>query len=286
MDLISLFRLFMVIFIGCMGFIIGSFLNVCIYRIPERRTVVKGHSMCMSCGHTLGPLDLVPLFSWIFLRGKCRYCKAPIASRYAIIEGVTGICFALLAWQRREFFYLPYVSKGFPWNTLILVTLLFISAVVIVAMMIQKDKGRIGRGFFHVIIGATIFRLLLSILSSPFYPEKILLSGAGYIVSVILFFVIALIVPVEIRTNKEMLSDIIHLRTARKYFSQENSFLPMDLFFVALCGALGLPAALPALMLYPLARVLAIRPSVRPYIGIILAAGALIGVVCFPFYLF
>lgn len=286
MDLISMFRLFMVFFTGCLGLVIGSFLNVCIYRIPEGRTVVKGHSMCMSCGHTLGPLDLVPLFSWLFLRGKCRYCKAPIASRYAIIEGLTGICFAILAWQRRNYFFLPYVSTGFPWKVLLLLTLLFITAVVIVAMMIQKDKGSIGRGFYRIILGAAIFRLLLSVISTPYFPEKLILSCAGFVVSSLILLFIALVVPDEIRSNKEMLSDIVQLRILRKYFSRENSSVPMDLLFIALCFAVGLPSATPALLLYPIVRVLAIRPSVRPYIGIVLASGMLIGVVAFPFYMF
>ena len=71
-----------VILIAAIGAAVGSFLNVVIYRIPEGRTISKGHSMCMSCGHTLGALDLVPVFSWLFLGGKCRYCKAPVSSRY------------------------------------------------------------------------------------------------------------------------------------------------------------------------------------------------------------
>ena len=91
MSLLEMYQIFNIVIIGVLGLIIGSFLNVCIYRIPEGRTVVKGHSMCMSCGHNLGAADLVPLFSYLFLRGKCRYCGAPIASRYAKIEGVTGL---------------------------------------------------------------------------------------------------------------------------------------------------------------------------------------------------
>ena len=59
-----------IVLAGMFGAVIGSFTNVCIYRIPEHRTVVKGHSMCMTCGHELGALDLVPIFSWLFLGGK------------------------------------------------------------------------------------------------------------------------------------------------------------------------------------------------------------------------
>ena len=82
----EIFAIMVIVMAGMFGAVIGSFTNVCIYRIPEHRTVVKGHSMCMTCGHELGALDLVPIFSWLFLGGKCRYCKTPISSRYIKIE--------------------------------------------------------------------------------------------------------------------------------------------------------------------------------------------------------
>lgn len=78
------------------GICIGSFLNVCIYRIPEEISLVRGRSMCTSCGHTLHAYDLVPLFSWIFLRGKCRYCGAPISARYPVVELLTGLLYVVV----------------------------------------------------------------------------------------------------------------------------------------------------------------------------------------------
>ena len=80
------------------GIIIGSFLNVCILRIPLKETIIKKRSHCMSCGHQLAWYDLFPLFSYLFLRGKCRYCKAKISKQYPIVEFVNGalavLCFA------------------------------------------------------------------------------------------------------------------------------------------------------------------------------------------------
>lgn len=75
--------------ISLLGLVVGSFLNVCIYRIPKKISVVKGNngrSLCPNCGHTLAGKDLVPLFSFLFLRGRCRYCKAKISWRYPLIE--------------------------------------------------------------------------------------------------------------------------------------------------------------------------------------------------------
>lgn len=77
------------------GAIWGSFLNVCIYRIPLKKSIAKGRSFCPSCGHTLGVLDLVPLLSYLFQRGKCRYCKAQIPIRYFIVELVTAVLFLI-----------------------------------------------------------------------------------------------------------------------------------------------------------------------------------------------
>ena len=72
------------------GIVVGSFLNVCIYRLPERESIVKVPSHCMSCGAQLRWFDLVPLFSWLFLRGKCRRCKAAISVQYPIVEALNG----------------------------------------------------------------------------------------------------------------------------------------------------------------------------------------------------
>ena len=71
---------------GIIGAVLGSFLNCAALRIAAGQSFVKGHSRCVSCGHDLGPLDLVPVFSWLFLGGKCRYCKSKVSPRYFIAE--------------------------------------------------------------------------------------------------------------------------------------------------------------------------------------------------------
>ncbi len=78
------------------GTIIGSFLNVCILRLPDSRSIITGPSSCPGCGARLRPIDLVPVFSYIFLRGKCRYCGSKISAQYPIVEALTGALFLLL----------------------------------------------------------------------------------------------------------------------------------------------------------------------------------------------
>jgi leader peptidase (prepilin peptidase) / N-methyltransferase len=81
------------------GSLIGSFSNVLIYRIPRKESVAFPPSHCPNCDHRLGVLDLFPIFSWLYLRGKCRYCSHPITSRYPIVELISGIGYALIAWK-------------------------------------------------------------------------------------------------------------------------------------------------------------------------------------------
>jgi len=87
------------ILFGILGLLVGSFLNVCIDRLPRDRSVVSPPSHCEACGHRLGVRDLLPLVSYIVLRGRCRYCQAGISGKLIWVELATGLIFALLYWQ-------------------------------------------------------------------------------------------------------------------------------------------------------------------------------------------
>lgn len=94
------------IYIFILGLLIGSFLNVCIYRIPKGENIAYPASHCTSCGREIKPYDLIPVFSWIFLRGKCRNCGEKISSRYALVELTTAILFLLTYFQYGVSIYL------------------------------------------------------------------------------------------------------------------------------------------------------------------------------------
>jgi len=87
------------VFIFILGLIIGSFLNVCICRIPKEQSIVKPPSHCTNCGTRLRPLDLVPILSYIFLKGKCRYCGVKISARYPAVELITALTFVALFYR-------------------------------------------------------------------------------------------------------------------------------------------------------------------------------------------
>lgn len=80
------------------GSVIGSFLNVVIYRWPRQESIVAPPSHCMSCGARLGILDLFPVLSYILLRGRCRHCGHSYSPRYALVELVTGLVLVGSAW--------------------------------------------------------------------------------------------------------------------------------------------------------------------------------------------
>lgn len=78
------------------GIVIGSFLNVCILRIPLKESVAKERSHCMSCGYQLAWYDMIPLFSYLFLGGKCRKCKSHISLQYPLVEALNGVLYVLI----------------------------------------------------------------------------------------------------------------------------------------------------------------------------------------------
>ncbi|MBC5806339.1 MAG: prepilin peptidase [Candidatus Eremiobacter antarcticus] len=78
-----------------LGAAIGSFLNVVIHRTPRSESIAYPGSRCTACGHSLSWSDNIPVLSWLALRGRCRYCKAPISARYMVVELMTAAVFAL-----------------------------------------------------------------------------------------------------------------------------------------------------------------------------------------------
>jgi leader peptidase (prepilin peptidase)/N-methyltransferase len=115
----------MIILIFILGLIIGSFLNVVIYRLPEGESIVYPPSHCPECGHQLSPRELVPVFSYVFLRGKCKSCGTKISIRYPIIELSTAIIFII------NYIYLS--------DLIVLTAGLIFSSLLIVLTMIDFD---------------------------------------------------------------------------------------------------------------------------------------------------
>ena len=83
---------------AALGLCVGSFLNVCIYRLPRGQSVVAPRSRCPKCGRSLRWFDNIPIVSWLILRGRCGQCQAPISMQYPIVELVTGVVWLAIVW--------------------------------------------------------------------------------------------------------------------------------------------------------------------------------------------
>src|SRR5437867_13265790 len=87
-----------VAFAAVVGAVIGSFLNVCIYRLPRGLSVVRPPSACPRCDRPLSWFENIPIISYVLLRGRCRTCSAPISPRYPAVELITAVLFAAAWW--------------------------------------------------------------------------------------------------------------------------------------------------------------------------------------------
>ena len=95
------------------GAMIGSFLNVVIYRIPKGESIVFPSSKCQSCQNALKWWHNIPIFSWLFLKGKCYFCKEKISAQYPIVEFLTGVIFIALYFKLGLVWYLPFIAASF-----------------------------------------------------------------------------------------------------------------------------------------------------------------------------
>ena len=112
-----------------LGLSVGSFLNLCIDRLPVGGSIVSPGSHCDSCGQGLRPLDLVPVLSYIWLRGRCRYCGESIPVRVPVVEAASGTIFALMAW---------HYAHGFE-----LAVALIFASLLLVIFFIDLEQGLI-----------------------------------------------------------------------------------------------------------------------------------------------
>lgn len=110
-----------------LGAFIGSFLNMAIYRLPRGLSFVDpSRSFCPNCKHSLASMDLIPILSWIFAGGKCRYCKQPVSSRYLWVEVLTGTLYAGVWWRFLVQSYEPIRAAAYLLTVACLVAIIFI----------------------------------------------------------------------------------------------------------------------------------------------------------------
>jgi leader peptidase (prepilin peptidase)/N-methyltransferase len=218
-----------------LGLLFGSFLNVCISRLPEHRSVVKPQSHCPRCLATIRWYDNVPLLSWVLLAAKCRNCKAAIPWRYPAVELATGLWFALMAWR-----IVPFVV-GMPYR----VSKLGASAV---ASGIPAYLGIATVGV--LILGFLLIGLLVMDWQTHTLPDAFTLTGIAigfFIVCVQAIFLPSGMYDVHLNPRSQM-----RLSSPGSFASQGDVFLtgPEHLVFgrlLAICAAAAIPWMIRAL---------------------------------------
>jgi len=199
---VNALRLIYAILAFLFGLILGSFLNSLIYRIPRGISIARGRSFCPKCGHQLKAVDLVPLFSFLFLKGRCRYCRAPISFRYPLVEILAGAGLALLFW-----FYGSSVDF-FQWAVLylFLLPLFFIDLErkllpdaltipgIVIGLGFQIARGNYWQALLGAAIGGGLFLLIYLLWKGGMGGGDIklaLMAGAflGYPLVLVWFFI-------------------------------------------------------------------------------------------------
>jgi leader peptidase (prepilin peptidase)/N-methyltransferase len=137
-----------VLLAGLMGLLIGSFLNVVVWRVPRGESVVSPPSSCPRCGRAIRPRDNVPVVGWLLLKGRCRDCGAPISGRYPLVEAGTALLFVVMA--------LRFGADG------VLPAYLYLAAVGLALALIDLDCKR-----------------LPDVLTLPSYPVAAVLLGSA-----------------------------------------------------------------------------------------------------------
>lgn len=160
--------LYIIIFLY--GIVIGSFLNVCIYRIPKQENIAKVRSHCMQCDHQLKWYELIPLFSYLFQGGKCRVCKSKISVQYPLIEGANGILYVFI-----------FMINGI--NVDSLLYCLLTSALLVLSVIDFRT--------YEIPIGINYFIFVLGVICTAVHYTDWLNHVIGFfIVSVVLYIII------------------------------------------------------------------------------------------------
>lgn len=204
----------MEIMVFMFGIIFGSFFNAVVYRVPLEISISKGRSICPSCKHSLNVFDLVPVFSWLFLGRKCRYCHGKIPARYPIVELLTGIIFLL-----------AYYKFGYNWN--LLVYLSFYS-MLLITTLIDYDHMIVSDGVLIICSAISLIGIFLS--KSP-----ILGHFLGALVGFSIYIVVYLVSMAVYKKEAFGFGDVLLITAVGLVLGVKNTILTAFLaFYVAL----------------------------------------------------
>ncbi len=170
----------MIFLFAILGLLVGSFLNVCIDRLPQHKSIAFPPSHCEACQHKLAVKDLIPVFSYLRLRGRCRYCQASVPRRLFWVELATAAIFALLYWH-----YGLSAQLG---------VMAFYACLFTIIFVIDLEHGLI---LNKVVYPSMVVALLLSLYPWPWFSEsmgmRVAYAALGGAIGFVIFLLIALV---------------------------------------------------------------------------------------------
>ncbi|MDP4014772.1 MAG: prepilin peptidase [Candidatus Nanopelagicales bacterium] len=181
---------------GVLGLIVGSFLNVVIWRVPRGESVVSPGSACPACGHAIRAWDNIPVLSWLVLQGRCRDCGASISPRYPLVELGTGLLFAAMAWQ-----------FGFSWA---LPAFLYFAGIAVSLSLIDLDTKRLPNVIVLPSYAVAAALLLVPALAYGAWTQY-LYALAGAVALFAFYFVLAWIYPAGMGFGDVKLAGVVGL---------------------------------------------------------------------------
>jgi len=197
-----------VVVVGVLGLLIGSFLNVVIYRVPAGKSIVTPPSACPRCGAHIKPWDNIPVVSWLLLRAKCRECGEPISARYPLVELATGLLFACAALR----FALPLDEQAgtLVASALVLTAFLYFAAISVALTGIDIDTHKLPDVI--VLPSYIVAAALLTAASIAIGDYTYLLRGAiGAVLLFAAYFLMALVYPAGMGLGDVKLAGVIGL---------------------------------------------------------------------------
>lgn len=171
----------MLILILIYGLIIGSFLNVCIYRIPREESIAFPSSHCPNCGTSLKWYDNIPLFSYLSLGGKCRYCKEPISKQYPIVEALNAVLYIIMF--VRFGFTIDFIFYSLVSSVLIVITFIdlkemIIPDILVIILLILSVLYKVIN--YYMGVSPNILSSIVGLfLAGGLFLAIVLLSGGG-----------------------------------------------------------------------------------------------------------
>lgn len=181
--------LYTIIFI--IGTLFGSFYTLGVYRIPRKIDIVKTHSFCPNCNHKLGFFELIPVWSYIFLGGKCKECKQKIRPRYFILEILSGLAFVLISIALK----INIETLSIPMLIEVAFIVLYLVSIFLIAG-IDKERKEIQKGVIYYALGILMM-----------YIIYLCIMGTTSIYRYVMYLILLLIL---------LIADTIHLQKKAK----------------------------------------------------------------------